>query len=276
MQIFVYVAAKDFSGEYRTRRRCRLAVWLCLLAVMVCGAPLHSQEQARPLSANGTDPTEARSRFDANIGRIDLLSAGYIFEISAGGDFAFSRRGSVGVSAPLVYADFPSGTTTEIGDITFNALASVIQKPQASIFHSLAIGADFVLENGDVEAGTGFGQNIIAPYLAASFYPGEGFMLAPLIKEFISLEEDESGRSIHDLSLRLLTVFSFESGFWLNLTPELIVDLNGDQKNLYTLRATFGKMINKNVGFAGDVIYQIAGEKRYDYLARLNMRYLFQ
>ncbi len=276
MKIFVHAATKDFSSEYCALRRYRQAVWLCLAAIMVCGVPLQSQEQARPLSANGTDPTEARSRFEANVGRVDLLSAGYIFELSAGGDFAFSRWSSVGVSAPLVYADFPSGTTTEIGDIIFNALASVIQKPRESVFRSLAIGADFILNNGDVNAGTGFGQNIIAPYLAASFYPGEGFMLTPLIKELISLEEDENGRNVHDLSLRLLTVFSFETGFWLNLTPELIVDLNGDQKNLYTLRATFGKMVNKNVGFAGDVVYQIAGEKRFDYLARLNMRYLFQ
>jgi hypothetical protein len=194
-------------------------------------------------------------------------------ELTGGADLAVSKWGVLGFRIPLVYANFPSTTTTEIGDIRLSGLIALFQKPEDTIFKALGIGADVTLNTGDVTLGTGFGQTIVAPYVTASFYPAEGLLIAPFVKEFISLEKDENARNINDLSLRVITNYSVDP-IWIRLTPELLIDLLGDKKTLYTLRSSLGIMIDEYWGFSADVIYQIAGERRYEYLGQINMRYL--
>jgi hypothetical protein len=242
---------------------------LFLLLTVLGGA----QENTPWISPNGTDPTDIRSRFDANLGRIDLLSSGYILELAGSANLAFSKWGTIGITVPFVYADFPSTVTTEVGDIGLNALVALFQKPEGSDFKALGIGADITLNTGDVNLGTGFGQNIVAPYVTVSFYPGEGLLVAPFVKEFIAIDKDDSGRNVNDLSLRVITNYSFDQ-FWIRLTPELLIDLLKEKKNLYTLRTSLGVMIDANWGFSADIIYQIAGERRFEYLGRIGMRYL--
>jgi hypothetical protein len=244
-----------------------------MILFMILTISAGAQENGRWVSFNGTDPTDIRSRFDANLARIDLLSAGYILELGGSADLAFSKWGSIGIRVPLVYANFPSTTTTEIGDIGLNGLVALFQKPEGSIFKALGVGADLTLNTGDVELGTGFGQTIVAPYVSASFYLAEGLLIAPYVKEFISVDKDENGRNINDLSLRVITNYNIDP-IWIRLTPELLIDLLGDKENLYTLRSSLGIMIDEYWGFSADVIYQIAGERRFEYLGQISMRYL--
>lgn len=248
-------------------------IWRAIVLFMILAISAGAQENTPWTSPNGTDPTDIRSRFDANLARIDLLSTGYILELAGSADLAFSKWGTIGITVPFVYADFPSTVTTEVGDIGLNALVALFQKPEGSNFKALGIGADITLNTGDVDLGTGFGQNIVAPYVTASFYPGEGLLVAPFVKEFIAIDKDDSGRNINDLSLRVITNYSFDQ-FWIRLTPELLIDLLKEKKNLYTLRTSLGIMIDANWGFSADIIYQIAGERRFEYLGRIGMRYL--
>lgn len=249
------------------------AVWLSI-GLLLSSAAM-GQENKRWLSPNGTDPTDIRTRLDAFMGRVDLLSSGYLLEFAASGDLALTRWGSIGVQVPLVYAYFPTSTTFEMGDIKLQAQLALFQKPEGSSFKALGIGAGLFMNTGDVDAGTGFGQHVITPYITASFYPAEGLLLAPLIEQFISLEEDDANRQKHDISFRIVSSYAFEGGVWVTLTPELLIDALGERKNLYTLRSSLGKMMSDNkLGFSADFVWQIAGERRFDYLARISLRYL--
>ena len=80
---------------------------------------------------------------------------------------------SVGLTIPLVYADFPSSSTFELGDIKLSALISLFQQPNESVFKAIGIGGNFFLNTGDVETGTGFGQPTGSIYIASSFYPAD-------------------------------------------------------------------------------------------------------
>lgn len=252
-----------------------LRVVLLVILLLWCLLPAaQAQEISQWLSSTGTDPTDIRTRLDASIGRVDLLSAGYILELTGSADLAFSRWGRVGLAIPLVYADLASTITTEVGDLKLTGLVSLFQQPQGSIFKALGIGADYFMNTGDTDTGTGFGQSIIAPYITASFYPADGLLVAPLVEEFISVSNDDAEDKRNDISIRIISTYGTDDDIWVTLAPELIIDALGEKKNLYALRTSLGIMLNERTGFSADFVYQLAGERRFENLARINMRYL--
>ena len=235
---------------------------------------LFAQDNASGLSPTGTDPAEPRSRFNAFLTRIEPLGTGYILQTTASGDWAFKEWGSIGLRVPLVYADFPTSQTFEVGDIQINTLLAFYRPKIEGSLDAIAFGLDAFLNTGDVETGTGFGQYIIAPYLAASLYPADEIMITPIVEEYISLnKDDDTGRDRNDLSLRINTTFTIDQ-VWLTLVPELLIDMLGQYENLWTLRTSLGYMFNERSGISAEVVSQLAGEKRFNYLGRLNYRYL--
>jgi len=244
------------------------------LFVILIFSITRAQEDNYPWTNNGTDPTEPRTRGEFDITRIEPVSAGYILEFPFAGELALRRWVSLGLTVPLVYADFPSSSTFELGDIKLSALISLFQQPNESVFKAIGIGGNFFLNTGDVETGTGFGQPTGSAYIAASFYPAEEIMIAPILQEFISVDQSSEEKKLNELSIRIQSVFNFSEGWWVDLTPELIVDLRSVRDNLWSLRSSIGKMVNKNVGLSADFFYQLAGEKRFEYLGRFKMRYL--
>jgi hypothetical protein len=235
-----------------------------------------AQDQLDSITLNGTDPSEVRTRFDSYLGRVDPLSSGYILELGASYKLALFKWGSLGLSAPLVYADFTSSTTFEVGDIEINTLFSLYKRKSNHLdFKAVAVGFDASLNTGDVNVGTGFGQTILSPYITATFVPAEEILISPMIKEYISVSDDEQGRDMNQVSIRIINIYNFEQGIWLDLTPELILDLKGDKKSLWTLRSALGIMINRKYGFAANYISQLAGERRFQNIVSISMRYLF-
>lgn len=264
------------SGKCSLHRSWKKLSFLIILIILGSfTVSLLAQSNAYRLSENGTDPAEPRSRFDIILGEATKSTNGELFATTVSGDLAFARWGAVGAALPLMYANF-ANTGWALGDIQLNALLRLYRyQDEASWFQSLGAGADLFLNTGDADLGTGLGQYLVTPYLTATFFPARELMIAPLVEELITFGGDDKRKDRNELSIRIINVYTFPAGFWVNLTPELIVDLKGDTQNTWTLRNTLGKMTTKNLGFAADFITHIAGEKRFDYIARLNLRYLF-
>ena len=244
-----------------------------IIILLLAYFPLFAQASESNLTPNGTDPTEPRNRFDVRLSRIESLSGGYILQTTAAGDLAISNWGSLGLRVPLVYADFPSTQTFELGDIQLNAFWAFYQPRFEGSLNAIAVGIDAFLNTGDVETGTGYGQYIIAPYLAASFYPADEIMMTPIIEQFVSLDKDEFDRERKDLSIRLNMTATFDE-IWVTLVPEIIFDQTDRRENLWTLRSGLGYMFQPQMGISAEYVSQLAGDKRFNYLGRIAFRYL--
>ena len=184
------------------------------------------------------------------------------------------KNGEVSVCEfPWFMPIFPTSETFEVGDIQLNALLAFYRPKMEGSLDAIAFGLDAFLNTGDVETGTGFGQYVIAPYLAASFYPADEIMITPIIEEYISLDDDSTGRERNDLSFRINTTLTIDQ-FWVTLVPELLIDMLGRNKNLWALRSSLGYMFSERSGISAEVVSQLAGEKRFNYLGRLNYRYM--
>ena len=249
------------------------AIILILLFIFINFQALFAQGDGGGLSPNGTDPAEPRTRFNAFLTRIEALGSGYILETTASGDWAFKEWGSIGLRIPLVYADFPSSQTFEVGDIQINSVLAFYRPKFEGSLDAIAFGIDAFLNTGDVETGTGYGQYIIAPYLAASFYPADEIMITPIVEQFVSLDKDSTGRDRNDLSFRINSTLTIDQ-VWVTLVPELLIDMLDRNENLWALRSSLGYMFSERSGISAEVVTQLAGEKRFNYLGRLNYRYL--
>jgi len=86
-------------------------------------------------------------------------------------------------------------TGYEIGDIQLNTLFTFYQNKTGVPFKSAAFGIDFLMNTGDVDVGTGYGQYVIAPYLTASFYPADEILIALILKNsFHSIKTMPAGK----------------------------------------------------------------------------------
>lgn len=269
-------ADQTVSGKCSPHRLWENFSFMPLLIILGSYAiSLSAQGTGYRLSENGSDPAEPRSRFDVILGEATKSANGELFATTVSGDLALARWAAIGAAVPLMYANF-ANSGWALGDIQLNALFRLYHhQDEASWFQSLGAGADLFLNTGDADLGTGLGQYLVTPYLTATFFPARELMIAPLVEELITFGRDDKRKDRNELSIRIINVYTFPAGFWVNLTPELIVDLKGATKNTWTLRNTLGKMTTRNLGFAADFITHIAGEKRFDYIARLNLRYLF-
>lgn len=236
-----------------------------------------AQDNGNELSRNGMDPTEARSRIDFLFADVRGVRDRDLFGFTISGNYAFARWGSFGVEVPYLYtnADFSELYEDGWGDVKLEAMAVVYNRPGERAYKSVAVGAEFLTNTGDYEGGTGLGYYAIAPYVAASFPLAENLFFAPIIRDYVSLGGDEDAGEINELRVQLLSVYEGESGFWIGLQPEVIVDLTGFKFANYPLRTTIGKMVNENLGFAAQLTTDLAGESRVDYLASFRMLYLF-
>ena len=227
------------------------------------------------LTMNGTDPTEPRTRIDINIAEAEFISSGDLFSTRFNADIAFVPWLSIGVGIPYYYAAFPSATASGIGDITLGFLLNVLDKKHKEVFQAISFGTDFSLKSGDPEAGTGLGQYIATPYLTASFYLADYFMIAPIIQEYYSFGAEPDAQKLNQTSFRIRNVIASEDGHWLALTPDLIIDYEGIYRPTLTLHSSLGYMVDKNWAISGDFVFHVYGDQRFSSLGRLNVRYLF-
>lgn len=234
------------------------------------------QEDISILTRDGTDPTEARTRLDIHMADVRGLGYGDLFGFRLEGDYAFTRWGSIGISAPFMITDFSGYVEHGLGDIRVDALAVLYNDPGKKAFRSIAAGTGFLTKTGSHETGTGLGMNIISPYLAMSFPYGEEAFMALVIQDYISFAAESDLKEIHELRLQLRGVHHNVGGFWITAQPEVQIDLTGFDYTNIPIRGVIGKMLSNNVGLAAQLTSYVAGESTVDYFASFSLRYLVQ
>jgi hypothetical protein len=136
--------------------------------------PAGAQKETRGLSLNGTDPTEVRDRFDADLAALTHISGNKYLGIQAGGDKIITNWLSLGVQIPFLYTDIADGSSGGWGDVQINARLRFHQsRNKRSYYTASGAGVSIYLETGDYNKGTGLGQYIAVPYLAFSYWLDE-------------------------------------------------------------------------------------------------------
>ncbi len=250
-------------------RKTALLILLCLILFL-------GLLQAQDLTLNGTDPTETRHRFDMNIAEAKFTSLGDYMGIRISGDLAPMPDFSVGAGIPFYYADLPDGKVYGIGDVKLSGLFQVHHsKSDESAYRRTAIGLNLSAPSGDHGEGMGRGAFAIDGYIAASYFLGDFYMIAPVLETTQTFAEESNSDIVHDISLRMVNTFSLSDGHWVEITPEIFWDLRGELRPLYVISSTLGIMLDKRWALATDFTTPLAGDADFNSIGRLSVRYLF-
>lgn len=237
---------------------------------------LSAQDSFYDLTANGTDPTEIRSRMDLYFVQVTSRASRDLFGSQLSGDYALSKNLSAGIDLPYIHTELSGGRIgAGIGDIAFRGLLNIYRRDHDRYLKSSAIGIKLVLDTGSADEGTGDGKYAVAPNIAATYTLADEFFLSPVIELFSTFGGDSTAVDIHELHIKLLTVITFSEGIWISLRPELIIDLTGEFQASYPLRTIVGIMLSENFGLSAQYTHFLAGDERVNYFANVDLRYLF-
>ncbi len=246
-----------------------------IILIFIVNLNLTASEYNKKLTMNGTDPTEIRDRFNFIVGEATFTSSRSLFGFGVNGDKEILPWMSAGIGIPILYSYADYENKFSMGDVNIGLLASFYTHKGPSVFTRLAFGLKYYLNTGNPDIGTGVGQHVLSPRLIAVFYSDEDAFIAPILEYSYSVSNNPDYLKINKLSIRVEGTLNFNE-YWINITPELKIDFEGIYMNTYYIRSTIGKMVNKNWGVSADFVYRIAGEPDFDYLGRLNIRYLIQ
>jgi hypothetical protein len=249
--------------------------YFAILLTLAMISALSANDKKWKLSLTGTDPTEVRDRFDFVVGEAQFTSSFNIFGINAQGYKMLLPWLSVGVKVPLLYSHADYEDKFSIGDVNLGLLASFYSKRSSTMLTRFAFGLKYYLNTGDPDIGTGTGQQYIAPSLKAIFMTTEGdAFFAPAVEYYYSINNDPNYLKINKIALKFDGTLTFND-YWITISPQVRFDLNDVYVNTYYIASSIGKMITSKWGISADFIYRFAGEPDFDYLGRMNIRYLF-
>lgn len=249
-------------------------LFICIFCFLFIAHPLLSQVSPYGVFIpNGSDPSEIRSRVDAQIVDVRGLRNRDLAGASLSGVYAIRGKMNIGLSMPLVYSDFDGWLNDGLGDVALHLryrLSRPFYAPRA-----IAIGADLLLKTGNYELGNSYGQYIAAPYITFVYNTEEEFLIAPILRYYFGFDADPGVNRRSELRFQLRSMVSYKNGFWTLLQPEAIFDFTGFNPTSLPLRTEIGKMFSLHWGASAEIIIYLAGKERTNYQAKINIRYLF-
>jgi hypothetical protein len=231
---------------------------------------------AQVRTENGSDPTEIRTRVDLQLVQLTGLGGGDFMGTTISGEYAFTRKFAAGLDVPWVYTTVDGFAETGIGDIRIMTIYNLVYDDSGDqFFEALSGGINLYLDTGNAQRGTGIDQSLIAPYLALSYALAEQLRVAPVLRQYISLSKGVDNLQINEMHLMIDGIAIFEHGIWIKITPEAVIDFEGDRIPTYNLRSSLGKMLDENWGIVAEFTSNLAGDPRVDYTSNLTLQYLF-
>jgi len=228
------------------------------------------------LTANGTDPTEIRSRADLFFAQVTSRASRDLFGSQLSGTYAINPKFSAGIDIPYIYTDLSGGRQgTGIGDIGIRGKVGLYRQKEEQFLRAVALGINLLLDTGDADQGTGSGEYAIELTLNASYSLAEEILIVPAIGTYSTLGADSSAENENELHLKFLTVLNFEEGIWISVQPELVIDLTGEYQYSLPVRMIIGYMFDDKFGLSAQYTNFVAGDDRVNYFANVDLRYLF-
>ncbi len=254
-------------------KRRRTIVFIFALCVAITAKALYAQPPR--YSVNGSDPVDIRNRVDVNLLDVRGVIVRDIAGFGIAGFAAASSHFGAGLKLPFYYSDFTGWIEGGLGDIILEMRFQAEPSGWHAMYKATAFGAKIHLKTGDYDLGTSFGQYIVSPYVAASFYPVSDFMFAPILRYRQGVFPDPGVETIQKIDVQLRTVVNYGERYWTVLQPEASFDLSGFSHTVFPLRTEFGVMFRGAWGLSAMFTFYMAGEEKTRYFASLDFRRLF-
>jgi len=115
--------------------------------------------------------------------------------------------------------------------------------------YKLAIGAEVILDQGDVDEGIGGGTDSIAPLFGAGWLLSERHFLITLVQYFHSFSEDDGAEKVRITGPRLIWIYKTpEISGWLKVDDKFSINHEDDNHTSNILEIQLGRMFTPSIG----------------------------
>lgn len=131
--------------------------------------------------------------------------------------------------------------------------------------YKLAIGAEVILDQGDVDDGIGSGTDQIAPMFGAGWLLSERHFLITLVQYFHSYEEDSNAEKVRTTGPRLIWLYKIpDIKGWLKVDDKFSINHEDDDHTSNSIEIQLGKMFTPSIGGYVEYLNNNAGVRGYD------------
>jgi hypothetical protein len=150
-------------------------------------------------------------------------------------------------ATPLVDTALGGGLNLNAGDLVLEYAWTPRKKISAGpwVPTDYGTGIQLSIPTGSVANGTGSGSVILAPRLGGVFHVGPGWAIAPSIEYQYAFEYEENSQRTRGIAAASQFVYIGPNGFWVNLTPVYIQDLN-NQQGAFGAGVIAGKLLSSH------------------------------
>lgn len=255
------------------------------LAVMVAAFVPDTVEGHHVVSEYGIAPVapETRTEIDFQLAEFDLdASSGTWFAVAPVVEYAPLRWLSASARFGIVGVRYRTGgeDATGLADTDLCVKLRVAATEHGEIIASVGLGLG--LPTGDSRDGIGNGHVELSPFVVLSSQVTPWLVLTGLVADHVSLADEHehehasvvAPHGAHEVVLRL-GASAFVRQTYVSLGGDAAIVVSGEAGSFVAARGEVGWLPARRLRFALGVDLPVAGERRFEWRARLGVGYLF-
>jgi hypothetical protein len=254
-------------------------VTLAIIAVSASGAVAYTEEEEQEAAAgaDASNPTAAVNFQDVRYRYFDLDNGAEKHSFETEGAYMFHPRFKFTNELRGVHTDRSGDWETDFEILKLKGIHLTDIMP-FGIKAKLALGAEWLLDLGDFEDGTGSGSDQIAPLAGIGWVPTDMDFIITLVQYFYSYDTHDGGSKVRNTGPRLIYIRKIpQIGGWFKADYKGSIDHKDDEDYSSTLELQLGKMFTPRIGayvegLLGD---SVLSTNAYDYGLGLGIRFIY-
>jgi len=225
---------------------------------------------------DASDPTAAVSYVDLRLQTFDLFDSAERDRYALEGAYVAGEVHKL--SYQVNYWDTDVSGEDESGLESLRAQYMHIQSRERrnGFAYRLVVGAELILDQGDLDDGIGSGTDQVAPLIGAGWNFSENNSLATLLQHFYSVSEEDDADRVRTTMPRLIWMYHFaDIDGWLKVDNQLYLDHEDGHRSSNVIEIQLGKMFMPGIGGYVEYLTNNAGAKIYDDGWGLGLRMAF-
>ena len=215
--------------------------------------------------ANASDPTAAVNFVDFRIQTFDLIDGSDRDRYAVEGAYVISPQHKLTYEINYWKTDVSGKDESGLESVKSKYINLQSKMLSGGLKYKLAIGAEVILDQGDVDDGIGSGTDQVAPLFGAGWDLSERNFVITLVQYFHSVNEEDGAAKVRTTGPRIIWIHKIpDINGWLKVDDKFSINHEDDNHSSNILEIQLGMMFTKSLGGYVEYLNNNAGARTYD------------
>ncbi len=249
---------------------------LVMVIIVSCGGCFSTGYAQEGGGGNALDPTAAVNYVDFRLQTLELFDSADRDRYAVEGAFMLSPENRIAYEINYWGTDVTGKSESGLESMKARYLNLQSNQFKGGLDYRLALGAEIIVDQGDVDEGIGGGTDQIAAILGASWDFSDRNSMVTLLQYYHSVDEDDGVDKVRSTEPRLIWIHGIpEIDGWLKIDDRLFIDHENDYQSSNIIEVQLGMMFTPSIGAYIDYLTNNAGAPTYDDGWGLGLRVTF-